>query len=184
MLCTVSEDGSMRLWRTGPDEEDGGKCVAMARGFDAAKEMGEVHDVQHTKHGVMQHKRVHHAGFQGWQWMGALHSVTADNDKGIIYTGSASGAICEFDLNQRSWEELEGTDDVMELVRNNYYFSKGQQYANRHTGEKTLKGSSVYSLHLADDGYLFAGSEDGSTHEFWVNTTGREHQLVSGNCIG
>ena len=30
----------------------------------------------------------------------------------IIYTGSASGVICEFDLNQRSWEELEDSHDI------------------------------------------------------------------------
>lgn len=54
MLCTVSEDGSLRLWRTGTDREGGGeyvlvrcteigaRCCAMARGFEASLKHGEL----------------------------------------------------------------------------------------------------------------------------------------------
>merc|ERR1740117_60261 len=223
ILCTVSEDGSLRLWRTGPDEEEGGKCVGLARGFDAAMQLGEHHDNPDcryqarpitvaargstcTQQDVMApgsaraarlaaekeptckfSKKEHYANVSGWQWMGALHSVCCDNDTGVIYTGSSSGVICEFDLNQRSWEELEDSHDidgsgVMELVRNHYYFSNSKRFGNRANGEKYQKGSTIYTLHLADDGYLFAGSEDGTAHEFWVNRAGREHELIEGNC--
>eukprot|EP00656_Telonema_subtile_P051219 TRINITY_DN6837_c0_g1_i2.p1 TRINITY_DN6837_c0_g1~~TRINITY_DN6837_c0_g1_i2.p1 ORF type:complete len:535 (+),score=110.14 TRINITY_DN6837_c0_g1_i2:165-1607(+) len=167
MLCTVSEDGSLRVWHTGSDEDDGGKCCAMARGFEAAEAHGELRDTVTIK-GRNLRKSEHVRAVSGWQWMGTLHSVSADNKSGVIYTGSASGVICEFDLNQTNWEELEGTDGVLELVRNAYYFCKPHQ---DRKGRK--EGSSVYSL-AYQSGYLLAGSEDNAVHEFWVNREGRQ----------
>jgi len=167
LLCTGSEDGSIRLWRVGPKEMQGGDCVGMSCGEAAAKE-GKRITAEQMKHDTHFGSSLdldastsdHHArqaGVHKWEWDGSIHTVAANN-MGIIYSGSAAGIICEYDLNDKAWVELPpeemGVGAPLWLQRTNSWKSEG---------------GAIMGMVVNDEGYLHAACEDCTAHEFWVS---------------
>lgn len=160
LLCTGSEDGSIRLWRIGPVDMEGGVCVAVSAG-QAAKEAANMVAKNAARRATASGERsygqqpVQNVSHK-WEWQGSIHCVCA-NDQGILYTGSASGVISEFDLNDKAWVELPpdhpGQGGPLWLQQTN-------SWAGNQGG--------VMDLACGKEGYLFTASEDCTVHEFWV----------------
>lgn len=184
LLCTGSEDGSIRLWRIGPKDMSGGDCVAISCGEAAAKkgkritademkcETGPMvgglsqlrgwngdwaaRDLDTSKADNMDH-HARQASAHTWAWGGSIQCVAA-NTQGVIYSGSAQGIVCEYDLNDKAWVELPPDDDDI-----------GAPLWLQRTSSWKSAGGAIMGMVVNDEGYLHTACEDSTAHEFWVS---------------